>query len=210
MRRRKPNADFSLPSVMTHNIVSFSLQGSCTFLRSIVLVAFLLLWQPVEEICAVRTAAASTSALLSVAKTKSERLADERRARTRVAVTLDDTKVKQQQRQKVDQQQEENESTRTKQTPRGFTACQNFLRNRKAQLISGPDLVRVVESMCQPAVTNGNSSYRYRKACKEMQAVTLEKYGHEVDWDPAALCHDLMTRFHQYSPSNAQNFNMDG
>eukprot|EP00392_Amoebophrya_sp_AT5.2_P008418 g8439.t1 len=93
-----------------------------------------------------------------------------------------------------------------KQMPRGYTACQNFMRNRKAQLLSGAELVGVVETMCQPAVDSGVSTYRYQTGCQEMQDVTAKKYGGDANWDPAALCLDLMTVFNRYSPANSEGF----
>ena len=45
--------------------------------------------------------------------------------------------------------------------PRGYTACSNFMRNRKAQMVEGQDLVEVVGTMCLPAVEAGIASYRY-------------------------------------------------
>ncbi|CAD7962468.1 unnamed protein product [Amoebophrya sp. A25] len=91
--------------------------------------------------------------------------------------------------------------SKAQQMPRGFTACQNFMRNRKAQLVAGPDLVQVVGTMCKPAITAGAAGYRYQRGCQEMEKITAEKYAENENWDPSALCMDVMTIFNSYAPT---------
>jgi len=84
--------------------------------------------------------------------------------------------------------------------PKGWSQCLKFARDVKKTGVTGPELVRVWEETCQPAVRSGRASDRYRLMCNSLSGA-VRPFSAQLDYNVESLCDSVLAIFHDLTAS---------
>jgi hypothetical protein len=79
--------------------------------------------------------------------------------------------------------------------PKGWDQCLKFSRFTKAQGVTGMELVKTWKATCEPAVSSGVATERYKVMCNALGG-TVEPFAAQQDYDVEKLCDAVLAVFH--------------
>jgi len=79
--------------------------------------------------------------------------------------------------------------------PKGWDQCLKFSRFIKAQGVTGMELVKTWKATCEPAVSSGVATERYKVMCNALGG-TVEPFAAQQDYDVEKLCDAVLAVFH--------------
>lgn len=79
--------------------------------------------------------------------------------------------------------------------PKGWDQCLKFSRFVKSQGVSGMELVKTWKATCEPAVSSGVATERYKVMCNALGG-TVEPFAAQQDYDVEKLCDAVLAVFH--------------
>jgi hypothetical protein len=79
--------------------------------------------------------------------------------------------------------------------PKGWDQCLKFSRFTKAQGVTGMELIKTWKATCEPAVSSGVATERYKVMCNALGG-TVEPFAAQQDYDVEKLCDAVLAVFH--------------